>query len=481
MSTPLCRVSTPFLPLLALLGGCDGGGDVAPPPGDGAACGLVGAPDLDPDPGVVEVQLRAAPFAWNPGTGDPVSDGLAFEEQVPGPLIVVDRGRRLRVRLVNDTDLDTTMHWHGMRVPEDQDGIDQMSRPIRPGETFTYEFEARDAGLYWYHPHMDTDSVLERGLYGPLWVRDPVEPAVECLSVVTVDDLLVGGDGSVASASTGMGDMGMGGMDGMSMERLGDTLLANGRTGARTVVPPGASVLFAIVNAANARYFDLRLEGHELEVVGTDGGWLGEPHPVDSVRVAPGERWLIHTLAGDPGEYGFTTSVVDLHEGGDGGMADPLGSGQHTVWTLVVEGDEVTPTPLVLPTPEELPSSGSLAHTWVLDDADMGGMGGMGMAFTIDGETWPDVPLVTTASGLPVQFDVRNQSSMRHPFHLHGQRFAVLGSGADTLGWKDTFDVPAGETRSFVTLADNPGDWLYHCHILEHAEDGMAGVLEVRP
>jgi FtsP/CotA-like multicopper oxidase with cupredoxin domain len=444
-----------------------------PPPPVEQPCGLQPAPDLDPDPEVVEVELRAAPFAWDPGTGQPVTDGLAFGRQVPGPTLVVERGQRLRVDFLNDTEAETTLHWHGLRVPEDQDGISQMADPVRPGEQHVYEFEVPDAGLYWYHPHMDTDSVLERGLYGTIWVRDPAEPEVDCLSVVVLDDLLVGPDGAVGSAEP------VGGMGGMSAERLGDTLLANGQADLHTRVAPGASVLLAVINAANARYFDLSLQQHAMEVVGTDGGWLAAPFPVSSLLVAPGERWLLHFVAGEAGEYALTTGAVELHDdsmGGMGGMGDPLGSGSHRLWTLEVQGEPVQPEPLLLPQAEVLPSEGEFVHTWVLDED-----GGMGMTFTIDGEQWPDVPLVQATLGVPARFVVENRSSMRHPFHLHGQRFAVQGGEEiSRLGWKDTLDVPAGETISFVTEADNPGEWLYHCHILEHAEDGMAGILQVR-
>jgi FtsP/CotA-like multicopper oxidase with cupredoxin domain len=147
---------------------------------------LAAAPDRDPDPDVVEVQLRAAPFAWDPGTGQAVTDGLAFEGQVPGPTIVVQRGQRLRVHFLDDTEMENTLHWHGMRVPEAQDGVSQMDDPVQPGEEHVYEFEVPDAGLCWYHPHMDTDHALERGLYGTIWVQDPTEPEVDCLSVVVL-------------------------------------------------------------------------------------------------------------------------------------------------------------------------------------------------------------------------------------------------------------------------------------------------------
>lgn len=434
----------------------------------GTSCAIEPGVDLDPDPAVVEIELHAAAFAWDPGTGVPVGDGLAFTGQVPGPLIVVDQGQTLRAVFVNDTEMENTMHWHGLRIPEDQDGVSQMANAVQPGETFLYEFQVPDPGLYWYHPHMDTDMVLERGLYGAIWVRGADEPALDCLVPVVVDDLLVGANGTVASA----------GMGGMAMERLGDTVLANGTTDLVTALPSGASTVFAVVNVANARYFELKLEDHALSVVGTDGGWLPVGEPVSSILLGPGERYLLHVVAGAPGDYTWTTEVVPLHEGGGMGATDPLGSGPVDVWTVRVTEDPVTTTPLVLPASDPLPAPDApFAHRWILDE---GGMMG-GMSFTIDGEEWPDVPWVSVAAYTPSKLEVRNDSDMRHPFHLHGQRFAITSglSGPAALGWKDTFDVEPGATVSFVTEADNPGDWIYHCHILEHAEGGMAGMFRV--
>jgi FtsP/CotA-like multicopper oxidase with cupredoxin domain len=430
--------------------------------------GFVAAPDLDPAEGVVEVELVASSFGWDPGTGTEV-DGLGYNGSVPGPVIEVTRGDTLRVRFRNDMDAPTTIHWHGLRVPQDMDGVDQMQDPVGPGETFVYEFQVQDAGFYWYHPHMETAETLERGLYGTIVARDRAEAAPSCEAPIVLDDVLLGSDDQIEPPAM---------MD--TMGRLGNLLLANGRSDARLTVEAGQTVLLRLVNAANARYFRLALPDHTLEVVGSDGGWLAEPYPVEELVIAPGERYIVRVQAtGQPGaEYALENRRYELHAP-DAVMSesDPLGDGPTPI--LVLEYAETTRDAEVWAPPQadvpDLEAGETVLHRWVIAEAGM-------HQNTIDGETWPDVPLVESTSGLVTTFEVQNTAEMRHPFHLHGQRFRVTSIDGEPVAgaaWKDTVDIPSGSTVTFVSALDNPGTWLYHCHILEHAEEGMAGLLQV--
>lgn len=476
------------LAVVILLGACSGGkdqrpgGDSSPRPDDtGLAvipevCGYSAAPDLDPSEEVVEVELRAAQLTWDPGTGTPLEDGLAFNDAVPGPLLEATLGQTLRVNFTNDTDQELTLHWHGLRVSPEMDGIMQMMDPVAPGESFTYDLQLIDAGFYWYHPHMDTALTLERGLYGGILVRAPGEGRADCELPLVLDDILLDEDTQqILPPDTDMMQL---------MGRLGNLLLANGKADRWVGLTQGQSVLLRLVNAANARFFDLYLEGHTLTVVGTDGGWLAEPYTVDHLVMAPGERWLVQVDAtGQPGErYRLMSKRFQLHDEDHSEMMefDPLGDDDQPVMGFVYGEGRVEGAVWAQPTPDVPAWSGptdTLGHTWELDEnMDEG-------TVFIDGQAWPDVPMVTVSANTDTTFVVDNKSEMHHPFHIHGNRFQIVAvDGApppQTQGWKDTWSVAPMSSVTVVSALDNPGEWMYHCHILEHAEKGMAGLMTV--
>lgn len=447
--------------------------DVLPEP---EACGYAAAEDLDPAQDVVEANLVASATAWDPGTGVPLEDGLAFNGSVPGPLLEAKRGDTLRVNFTNDTELPLTIHWHGLRVSPEMDGIMQMMDPVQPGETFTYELKLQDAGYYWYHPHMSGDTVLERGLYGGIVVREADEGRADCELPVVLDDVLLDEDTlQIAPPDTDMMQL---------MGRLGNVLMANGKSGRRISVTQGETVLLRLVNAANARFWDLSLEGHTMTVVATDGGFVADPWVADHLLVAPGERYVVAVEAtGDPGqEYRLMNARFSLHDADHSDMMeyDPMGEEPNPVLSLVYGEGATAGRPWVQPTPD-VPAwtaeTETFGHQWLLEEDMMGG------SVTLDGATWPDVPMVTVMGGVDTTFEVRNDSEMHHPFHLHGNRFQMLAIDGEPVAtppaWKDTWDVPPMSTVTFVGALDNPGEWMVHCHILEHAEDGMAGLMTV--
>ena len=439
-------------------------------------CSFTAASDLDPSEDVVEVDLRAAGLAWDPGTGVALENGLAFNGTVPGPLLEATVGQTLRVNFTNDTDLDLTIHWHGLRVSPEMDGVMQMMDPVPPGGSFTYELELKDTGFYWYHPHMDTQTTLERGLYGPIIVRTLDEGRADCELPIVLDDILLDEDTSqIRPPDTDMMQL---------MGRLGNLMLANGEAGREVALTQGQSVLLRLVSAANARFFDLYLEGHALSVVGTDGGFLAEPYEVEHLLIAPGERYLVtFDATGEPGETSRLMSRrFQLHDEDHADMteSDPLGDEDQPVMSFVYGEGSATGTAWVQPTPD-VPSwtgaTDTLGHVWELDeDMDAG-------TVFVDGESWPDVPMVTVVGDTDTTFIVDNRSEMHHPFHIHGNRFQIVaidGVAPETpQGWKDTWDTPPMSQVTVVGALDNPGEWIYHCHILEHADDGMAGLMTV--
>ncbi|MFZ5475273.1 MAG: multicopper oxidase family protein [Myxococcota bacterium] len=436
------------------------------------ACGYTPETDLDRSLDVVEVDLTAAPLPWDPGTGVLLADGLAYNGLVPGPVIEVERGQTLRVNFTNGLDYETTVHWHGLRVPDEMDGAIRMMDMVMPGHSFTYEFEIQDTGFYWYHPHMATEQDLERGLYGMIVARHPDEPRVGCEMPIVLDDVLLDDDGQIEPKDTEHMQL---------MGRLGNLLLTNGRANRRVEVKAGEPTILRLVNAANARFWDLSVEGHLLRVLATDGGWLAEPVEVERIQLAPGERVIVAVdFSGDPGdEFRLLNDRVQLHDE-DAHMSevDPMGDGTNPVMGFVIGDEAGTPMELALPQDDapSLADPGTTAHQWVLDEDMMNGI------VTVDGYSYPDVPLLSVPGPALTAFEVQNDSEMHHPFHLHGNRFQVLsidGAAPELTGWKDTFDIPPYATVRFASKLDNPGEWMYHCHILEHAELGMAGFMTV--
>ena len=439
-------------------------------------CGYQPMPDLDPAEDVVEVDLVASNFAWDPGTGVPLEMGMAFNELVPGPTLEAKLGDTVKVHYSNNTDMDTSIHWHGLRVTPEMDGIQQMmGDPVEPGESFDYEFTIVDMGFYWFHTHMDTATTIEAGLYAPIVLHAPDEVAPDCDMPLVLDDVLLEeGSQQIAPLDTDMMQL---------MGRLGNVLMANGRSDRRVAWNKGQTTLLRLVNSSNARYWDLFLEDHTLKIVGTDGGFLAEPYTVDHLVMAPGERYMVVVEAtGEPGQdYRLMNRRFQLHEeGGDMIEPDPMGDGENPVMTFVYSEEEVAGTGWAQPAPD-VPSwdapVANLGHHWVLEEDMMGG------TVTIDGQAWPDVPMVDVTMGVDTTFEVENKSEMHHPFHIHGNRFQVVDVGgspvAEGQGWKDTFDIPPRTTVTIVSNLDNPGEWMYHCHILEHADDGMAGMMTV--
>ncbi|MFN7130973.1 MAG: multicopper oxidase family protein [Myxococcales bacterium] len=438
-----------------------------------AGLSLPRAVDLNPDPTVVEVRLEARPsqVALLEGTQTPA---WTYDGHLPGPLIEARVGDRLIVHFTNALPEPTTIHWHGVRVPAEMDGTTRMQQPIAPGGTFRYEFTLLDAGLYWYHPHHRSHEQVEKGLYGVLLVRG--EDAVDAPErVLVLDDVLVGDDGQPLAPTDGDEMMG----------REGNLVLVNGRAAPAVTVAPGSWERWRVVNASNARYYALALPGHALVQIGSDGGWLTAPERRDTILLTPGERLdlLVH-FDRAPGTTARLTSRA--HTRG------------HAVTIPEVELLEVrygdgpaqqSPSPVPARLAQITPlAPGPAVRRFVLSEEDASGEhaghgGGSGRTvFRINGEAFPNITPVRVALGDVETWELVNDSGMDHPFHLHGYFFQPLtvAGAAQPLQWKDTVNLPPrSTTRVAVAYTDYAGSFMYHCHILEHAEHGMMGELEV--
>src|SRR5215472_5132057 len=242
------------------------------------------AVDLNRDPHVVEISLdaRIAPVEVAPGVR---ADAWTYDGGIPGPLIRAHVGDRLVVHFTNHLPQPTTVHWHGIRVPIQMDGVPEVSQPaVQTGGTFTYDFVVPDAGLYWYHPHVMSAAQVGFGLYGALLVEDPAEQVgIPDETVIVLSDIGINEHGVLDSPDSG-------GSTGMAFGREGGYVLINGKVNPHLVVRSGAPERWRIVNAAKSRFFQIDLDGQKLIRIGGDGGLLEHPVTLDALVIAPGER-----------------------------------------------------------------------------------------------------------------------------------------------------------------------------------------------
>ncbi len=428
---------------------------------------LVPVVDENPDPNVIEVSLEAREATKTYGSSAP-TPVWTYNGSVPGPLIDAKVGDRVIIKFKNSLPEPTTIHWHGIRLPAAMDGTMAMQNPIPPGGSFRYEYVFKDAGLYWYHPHMRSDIQVQKGLHGAIRVRGTNEPTVDDERVLVLDDVRLKADGTLAEYLDDTAKM---------MGREGNTLLINGMTDATIALRRGASVRLRLVNVANGRFFNLRLPGHTWRVIGTDGGFVAKPYDTERLLIAPGERYDVMLIPN-----GAASTVVDL-------MNDPYerghDSGNRPALTVahVRFTDETPLAGRALPDAFAGVTALPPAMTTVpiaLNEAERNGE----LVFTVNDAVYPDVPPVMVETGGLRFLDIKNDSEMDHPFHLHGFFFQVLEKNGvaqplESTGNKDTVIVPMKSSMKLVTRFDEPGHWMYHCHILEHAEGGMMGEIHV--
>jgi FtsP/CotA-like multicopper oxidase with cupredoxin domain len=425
--------------------------------------------DLNPDPHVLEFNLEAkvAELEIVPGHK---TTAWTYDGKIPGPLIRGQVGDRVIVHFKNSLPQETTIHWHGLRVPNDMDGTPHLSQdPIPPGGEFRYEFTLRDAGTYWYHPHVDSSAQVGRGLYGAILVEDPNDPkAFGDDLVLLLSDISVGDDGEMLPADSGgnFGDL---------FGREGSVLLVNGKVLPTLKVRAGKQQRWRIINATRARYYNVRLRNHRFMKLGGDNGLAARSTDTYGLLVTPGERAdAVFTPADEPG----TTNVLRWvpTERGYGSTFNRASVEMLKIETVADAPVTPEPIPTELRTIEPIDVTGATERTLDLTIAISTNNVEMG----INGVPFWKAPPLEAKIGETQVWHVKNDSIFAHPFHLHGYFFQVLDPGR-VSEWKDTVNVP---TNSELTLAvkfdERPGIWMFHCHILDHAEVGMMGHLVVR-
>ena len=407
-----------------------------------------------------------------------------YNGSVPGAQIRVKQGDHVKIVFTNKLPEPTAIHWHGYPVPNNQDGVPGITmNAIQPGETFTYEFTATVPGTYWYHSHQKSAEQVDKGLYGTLIVEPKEEEKIDRDHTLVFDEWM-----SDPNAESNM-NMNMSGMDhsNMDMSSMGhnmnmyDIFTINGKSGAAVQplkVKKGEKVRLRLVNAGYMSH-KLHLHGHEFKIVATDGQPLKNSQPIkdELLNIAPGERYDIEFIANNPGEWllechgnmkGTDGMKVKIQYEGQASNTDKANAKENLpVVDMTTYGKYETG-------PFTLDEKYDVEYTMDLGTA----MGKNGMIFTINGKTYPDTAPINVKTGDLVKVRIVNNSPKDvHPMHLHGHFFQVLSkNGKPVTGSpliKDSLNVNPGEEYVVVFKADNPGNWMFHCHELHHASAGM--------
>ena len=408
----------------------------------------------------------------------------------PFPVYRLRLGESVEVTLTNRLKEHTSVHWHGVRGPNAMDGVPYVTQmPVQPGESFAYRFTPPDPGTYFFHPHCNTSEQLGRGLAGVLIVEDdaPFDDDIVCV----LKDWRLEKDGRFLAFITAEG-AGRGGT-------FGTLRTANGLVAPEIAVPARANIRLRVLNVDSTRVGDIGVQGADASLIAIDGNALS-PFALDTWRLGPAMRMDVALKTPDAGGK---IALVDYF------AADPV-----TLATLVTQGAPKpgsAPLPALpppkLPEPDlanaethELKLSASATATdyaalapIVLPDGRkidlLDSLCSTSRTFwAIDGKTWPQTghehlppPLMMLARGTSVRLQLTNTTPHVHPMHLHGHTFKVLSANKlkRPQHWADTVLVMPEERVEIAFVADNPGNWMIHCHIIEHQDTGMMGWFRV--
>lgn len=441
-----------------------------------------------------------------------------YNGQIPGPTLRVKQGSLLTVNFTNNLDVDTTIHWHGLRLENKYDGVPGLTQnAVKPEQGFLYKLDFPDPGVYWYHPHVREDFQQELGLYGNIIV-EPSDPRyynqVDTEKTLILDDIRMAG----VDVETFSEDY----VNRALMGRFGNVMLINGKEDYDLSVGMGEKVRLYITDAANARTFNLSVDGQEMMLVGDDSGRYERDARVSSIIISPGERRIVEIQFDKPGKFDIVHRITDseyvmgsvtvsdngsnigrkrdaspspdirssiygfdaylkkapdieiqleselsgmmLRAGGGGTMVHTMPDGS-VMGDAMIMGDF---GPIEWEDDKFMMNSMSNSENtrWVIRDAKTGNEN--------DGLVYKAA--VGDIKKVRIYNDPNSVHPMQHPVHLHGQRFLVLSEDEipnDNMVWKDTVLVKKGSTVDLLVDFTNPGDWAIHCHIPEHMESGM--------
>lgn len=454
---------------------------------------------------------------------------MTINDSIPGPALRFREGDIARIHVSNEMDVETSIHWHGILLPNFQDGVPYVTTPpIRPGSTFTYEFPLKHSGTYWYHSH--TGLQEQRGVYGSI-VIEPDTPDIKTdrelvvvLSDWTDEDpdevlrtLKSGNDyyslkkGSVQSLLGAFRAEALPDVLKRSWERMPpmdisdiayDSFLVNGKPSAEFNALPGETVRLRIVNAAASTYFYLQYAGGGMHVISADGVNV-QPVDLDRFLIAVAETYDVIITVPENGAYELRATAQD----GSGHASFYIGTGERTAAPDVPKPDlykmhgsghdgmqmedgmegmthhhgmEMPMQERPLPPYDNLRSvkPTALSEDLPVREIVLELTGDMERyVWSMNDKTLNEVDLIRIKKGENVRFVLVNKTMMHHPMHLHGHFFRVVNNHGDYSPLKHTVDVPPMGSTVIEFYANEEKDWFFHCHILYHMKAGMARIV----
>jgi len=402
-----------------------------------------------------------------------------YETGLPGGMIIVPNNELLRFHVTNSI-VETSLHWHGLSVPYDQDG---PTKVLSTGDSTDFAFTLDMTGTHWYHPHLRPIlPQLNSGLYAPFIIKEDYDSSYAGDYVLTLDDWKI-------NPLSGAIDHEQGGNHGY-LEVVGDLETVNRRSGSNiypVALKKGEIVKLRFINASTAQSHTLSMDGHEFRVTHLDGHKLVEPYTANRIRIAPGER-VDAELKGIKSEgtyyiknersYGMRIPVI--YEGDGEEMVSPFVPGASKSFFAVGAA---------IPAPDhEYVLNSDMDHN---SDNEGHGSGSMPEAWTINGISYShnpdDIDIFTCDLDRVyiLRFNNQDFGGMMHhinfhPMHLHGGHFQVVsinGEPPEREMWKDTMEIPPGKYIDVAVKFRYDGDWMLHCHIIDHEDGGMLTVV----
>lgn len=468
-----------------------------------------GADILDVD---LTAKIRRRQFLAPPaGESD-----LAGYDDAPGIKVIrLRHGQWLRATLHNALDEHTTVHWHGIRLPNAMDGVPYLTQPpVQPGESFTYAFQPPDTGTFFFHPHCDTVAQLGRGLAGILVIEGDETRQSDADLICAYRDWRLKPDGSFDAFMTDKGAATAG--------TFGQYPTMNAAPlPYRADLPANGDIRLRVLNIDATRIMEIGVEGAEAWIIATDGNAI-EPVKLDTWKLGPAMRLDLQLRA--PKDAGGKVQLINYF------AAKPVLLAEFSATGAALNRPAFAPAPLqpprfaaldlanAVPLPLRLSSAGSGSQSGRVTPTKSGANGGKSGSqsrdkpgdivlpngevlhladslcltpvtlWALNGEAWPDrdhrnlpPPLFDLKQGKTYLIEVINTTSRQHPIHLHGHTFQVLESNSQQIvpHLADTVLLAPNERVKIAFTADNPGNWMVHCHIIEHQETGMMGYFRV--